>query len=139
MRLIKSDKLWSDPFADLDYFLNRAFESPIRSLFGTYEEDATRGFRMDTFGDDENYYVVAELPGFEKKQITLELENAVLTINAERESGEGDNVQTYAYTRSVTVGDDVDQAKVKAKLENGLLTVTLPKAEGRKPRMIAIK
>lgn len=92
MRLIKSDKLWSDPFAELDYFLNRAFESPFKSVFGAYEDETRRGFRMDTFGDDENYYVVAELPGFEKKQITLELENAILTINAERESGEGDNL-----------------------------------------------
>lgn len=139
MRLIKSDKLWNDPFADLDFFLNRAFESPFGSLISNYAEESQRGFRMDTFSDDDNYYVVAELPGFDKKQVNLELENAVLTVNAERQSGKDDNARTYAYTRSVTVGDDVDQAKVKAKLENGLLTVTLPKAEARKPRSIAIK
>jgi len=137
MRLITKNNIWNDPFADLDYFLNKAFESPIGSLLKQDEDVSARGFPMDTFSDDDNYYAVAELPGFERKQIALELENSVLTIKAKgRDSEKG---QTNVSSRSITIGDDVSQEKVNAKLENGLLTVTLPKAEARKPRSITIK
>jgi len=139
MRLVTSNKLWSDPFADLDRFLNQAFESPIGSYLNSSADESSRGFRLDSFGDADNYYVVAELPGVDKKQLSLELENAVLTIKADRKRGEGESEQTQTYARSVKVGDDVDQTKIKAKLENGLLTVTLPKAEARKPRSITVK
>ncbi len=139
MRLIKNDNLWTDPFADFDTFLSRAFGMPNRSaLAPELSRESYGGFRLDLHQDDDNYYVVAELPGVEKNAVNIELENAVLTIGAERRSGEGDSERVYSFSRSVTVSDDIVAEKVDAKLENGLLTVTLPKAEQRKPRTIAI-
>lgn len=94
---------------------------------------------MDTFEDEKNYFVVAELPGIEKEGIKLELENSVLTIDANRETGKDEDKRSYLYSRSVTIGDDVDREKVSAKLDNGLLTVTLPKAAEHQPRAIEIR
>lgn len=140
MRLVKNDNLWTDTFSDLDRFFNRALGYPSElSLLRQYSDESIQGVRLDTFHDDDNYYVVAELPGIDKKDVNLELENAVLTISAERRSGEGENTRSFKFSRSVTVGDDVDSEKVSAKLENGMLTVTLPKSEQRKPRAISIK
>ena len=136
MKLVKNDTFWNDPFADWDWFLNRTFSSPSSWLRGFGE--AQQAFRVDAYHDEDRYYVVAELPGFAKEDVKLELENSVLTIEANRKVGEGDKARTYSYTRSITVGDDVDAEKVGAKLENGLLTITLPKSEQRKPRPIAI-
>jgi len=140
MRLIKNDTLWNDPFADLDLFINRAFSSPFgasRWLASPFD-DQPRAFRVDSFQDNDNYYLVAELPGFDKKDVNVELENSVLTITAERKEGEGEDARMQSYSRSLTVGDDVNPDSVSAKLENGLLKVALPKAEERKPRAIAI-
>jgi len=138
MRLIKNDTMWNDPFADLDYFLNRAFGSRAGSLFNDWSDMAPRGFRIDSFQDDDNFYVVAALPGVDKKDISIELENAVLSITAERKTSKEEGAEPYRLSRSVTVGDDVDAEKVTASLENGLLTVTLPKAEQRKPKAITV-
>lgn len=93
---------------------------------------------LDLYEDEHNYYVHAEMPGVKKKDINLQLERAVLTITAERKQKNKDGEQSFSYTRSVTVGDDVIADKVSAKFEDGVLTVTLPKKEERKPKAIAV-
>jgi len=142
MKLIKYDNLWNDPLAEFDSMLSRVFNdrSLLPSFFGTgFEDLTTRSFRTDIFADDEGYRVVAELPGVPKEAIDVKLENAVLTISGERKTGEGESQRTLKFSRSITVGDDVNPDGVSAKLENGLLTVSLPKIEERKPRMITVK
>jgi len=95
-------------------------------------------FPVDIYGDDESYFLVAELPGVKKEDVDLKLENAVLTIKAKRLRGEGDNAQEFSMTRSITIGDDINADEVMAKLDSGILTVTLPKVEERKPKSISI-
>lgn len=142
MTLVKRDNWFSDPFVGMDRFFGSAlndddfglgFQSPAnRSLL-------SRNFRVDIFGDDDNYYVVAELPGIKKENIDLKLENAVLVIMAKRESSDEEIESEYTLRRAITVGDDVKADGVAAKLENGMLTVTLPKAEEKKPKAISIQ
>lgn len=138
MRLIKYDNLYNDALSELDRFFDRTFGSfPAHPGLLTREE--SRGFRVDLNHDADNYYVAAELPGVDKKDVNIELENAVLTISGERKIGGDEGAEsTVRFSRSITVGDDVNPDKVKAKLENGILTVTLPKREERKPRMISV-
>ncbi len=100
--------------------------------------DFARGFPVDIYGDDESYFLVAELPGVKKEDVDLKLENAVLTITAKRLRGEGEHAKELKSSRAITVGDDINADEVIAKLENGMLTVTLPKVEERKPKSIAI-
>lgn len=136
MRLIKYDNnFFTDPWSDLDRWFGRALNAP--AFPGFFDDVPTREFPLDIYEDDDNRYVRAELPGFGKDDINVELENAVLTVTAEHKEGEKEeNRQTVS--RSITVGDDIDADKVKAKTENGILFVTLPKTEERKPRLISV-
>jgi HSP20 family protein len=93
---------------------------------------------VDLYDDGDNYIVRAELPGVKKSDIKLELDNAVLTFSGERKAKSGEQESVSSFSRSISVGDDVNSEKVKARLEDGILTVTLPKVEARKPRAITI-
>ncbi len=94
---------------------------------------------VEFYEDEENYHAQFEVPGVKKDEIDIELENAVLTISAKREEqGDEGRQSRFAFTRSVNVPDGIDADKVKAHLEDGILTVTMPKQEGRKPRAIQV-
>lgn len=113
----------------------------VGSIFDDFFSNAV-GYNQpaaDLYEDEHNYYARFELPGLKKDEVDLELENSVLTIsNVEKEkSGEGE-VRT-SFRRSISVPDGVDLEKVSASLEDGVLTVTMPKAEARKPRQITVK
>ena len=141
MKLIKYDNFWNDPFADFDstmrQILGDRFNLP--ALFADdFGEDFARSFRIDSFVNDECYQVFAELPGIPKKDIEIKLENAVLTISGEHKTGKGDNASSIKFNRSITVGEGIDPDKVEASLENGLLTVTLPKVKELKPHTIKV-
>jgi HSP20 family protein len=62
----------------------------------------------------------------------------MLTVSAEKREKDGDNESSYSLTRSVSVPDGVNTEAIAAKLEDGILNVTLPKSEHRKPRSIAL-
>jgi HSP20 family protein len=95
-----------------------------------------------------NEFVVrAELPGVKKDEIEVSLENGVLTIGAETKSEteekEGDRVirqeRCYGkYLRSLRIGKDIDEKHVKAVYKDGVLELTLPKAETAKPKKINV-
>ena len=127
--------------SEFDRMFERAFSNLGRwSGFG---DDVTLGggtarVPVDLYDDKDNYYVRAELPGVKKKDIKLELDNAVLTLSGERKTKSGETEETSSFSRSVSVAEDIRSDKVKGKFEDGILTVTLPKSEERKPRTISI-
>jgi len=136
MNLIKYDNFWNDPFADVDQWFDRAFNlsrwhNPGSQLF---DRSFQESFRVDVYDDADNYYVLAELPGVDRKDIDIQLENAVLSISGKREF----ETKSFQFARTITVADDIDPNKVTAKLEDGLLKITLAKAEERKPKAITI-
>lgn len=142
MTLVKHDYRMGDPFTQMDRFFDKSFwESDFwPGFFSAANQAGLRGsFPANIYGDDEAYYLVAELPGVKKEDIDVKLENAVLAITAKRLAGKDEASSEYTMTRAITIGDDVNPDKVSAKLENGVLTVTLAKAEERKPKYIAIR
>jgi len=127
--------------SEFDRAINRAFSGFARWPGWSDETSPTSGgthIPVDLFDDQSNYYVRAELPGVKKEDIKLELDNAVLSISAERATREGDQEGTMMLSRSVNVAEDIQSDKVQAKLEDGILTVTLPKSEEVKPHQISI-
>lgn len=137
MRLIKHDAFFNDPWTDLD----RLFESTFPELYQwtpLREGGRARSVPMDVHETESERTVRMEIPGVTKKDITLELENAVLSVRAKREEETDKGSQTIELARSVTVGDDIDAEKIKASLENGILTVVLPKQEQAKPKQITV-
>jgi HSP20 family protein len=102
---------------------------------------------VDVFEDKENLKIVMELPGVKPEDVKLSLENQVLTIQGEKKQvAEESSERWHRYERSYgsfermfTLPSSVDAERIQAKVENGLLTVTLPKAERARPRQIEIK
>jgi len=97
--------------------------------------------------DTDNYYVRAELPGMKAEDLDIQVVGRNLSISGERKiESEGENVKYHRrereagkFSRIVGLPGDIDADKVEAKIENGLLTVTVPKAEAAKPKQIAVK
>lgn len=96
----------------------------------------TQGFRVDVREEDNAYVLDAELPGFIKEEITIEVKNELLTILAKKEVEENVDTENYirkerkatVYNRSFTI-EGIDENAIKAKYENGILTLELPKVE----------
>jgi len=101
---------------------------------------------VDIQETDDAYRLTAELPGLTKDDINITLENNVLRLTGERkfekdvkEDGYQRVERTYgSFARAFTLPSQVNHDKVEAAFENGLLTITVPKAEQAKPRKIAI-
>jgi len=96
--------------------------------------------------DSDNYYVRAELPGVKSEDLDIQVTAKGISISGERKIPvEGNNVKYHRrereagkFSRSINLPDDIDVDKVDAKLENGILTMTIPKAEKTKPRQITV-
>lgn len=93
---------------------------------------------VDVHEDKDNYYASFEVPGVTKEDVKIELNKGLLTVSAEKREKDGDKESSFSTTRSVSVPEGVNAEAITAKLENGILNVTLPKAEDRKPRTIAL-
>lgn len=92
------------------------------------------------------YRLTAELPGLTKEDISITLENNVLRLTGERKFEKDVKKEGYhriertygTFARAFTLPSQVNNEKVEAAFENGLLTISVPKAEQAKPRKIAI-
>ena len=88
--------------------------------------------------DEEAYYLRVELPGVKKEDVELSLENQVLSVSAESKEDDGNGESLTRYEQTFTLPDNVETDHITAKCENGILTITLPKSEERKPRAIEV-
>ena len=99
-------------------------------------------FPIDLYKDNDAFVVRAELPGFRKEDLAIDLADGVLTITGTQktETKPGtEPAQERRVTRAVALPENIDVAKIAAAYENGVLTVTLPKREEAKPRKVAIE
>jgi HSP20 family protein len=132
-RVSDFDEWFRHPFAGLPAFGN-LFDAA--NFFGT---QGPARLATDVYEDADNFYARFEIPGVKKEDVKLELHERLLTVSAEKREKSGDTEQSYSLTRSVSVPDSVAEDRISAKLEDGLLTVTLPKQEHRKPRTIGVQ
>ena len=104
------------------------------------------GVALDLEESEDEYTVRAALPGFRPEEVDVSLQGDTLTIQARRQGEEERKGRTYlirerragAVTRAITLPQPVNADKVRAQYEHGELILTLPKAEGSKPRRIPI-
>lgn len=92
----------------------------------------------DIHEDKDNYYATFEVPGVKRENVKIELNNKLLSVTVERMGGSDDKESGYVANRSISVPDSVNPESITAKVEDGILTVTLPKSEHRKPRTIDV-
>ena len=87
---------------------------------------------VDVFENDDEYLLVADLPGVTDAEIQLRYEGDILYLEAHRAADQ------HVFRRTFEVSDRVEADAIEAKLERGVLTVTLPKAASARPRQIPV-
>lgn len=119
------------PWTGLESEIDRLFETAL----GEIAPVASGRFPVDLFEDSDNVYVRAELPGVNRADIGVELVADTLTITAARKTpaGDGQAEQSVSLSRAVRITQEVQNDKVTATNEHGVLTVTLPKLVAVKP------
>ena len=135
-----------DPFRDMSTLQNR-----VNDLFGdslAHAEDTFGNWTppVEIFEQDETLVLRAEMPGMNEKDIELQVENSILTIRGEKkrekelDNGNVHRAERYygAFVRTFALPKAVDTEKIRASYKDGVLEVTLPKAETAKAKKIAI-
>ncbi len=130
--------------SDFDQWLRHPFAGmpALGQFFGQLGEllpaSVTGRLAADVHEDANNYVATFEVPGIKKEDTKVELHDRLLTVSVEKKEKNGEAEQSYTLTRSISVPEAVQADAISAKLEDGLLTVTLPKQEERKPRTITV-
>lgn len=144
-----------DPFRDWDPFreLNE-FQNRLSSVFGRSgsqkgNEAALSQWSppVDILEDDKEFVVKAELPDIKKEDVRVMVENGVLTISGERKFEREENKRRYhrversygSFSRSFSLPEGADPAKVHAEFKDGVLQVHMTKSEASKPKQIEVK
>ena len=99
----------------------------------------------DIFETEQALSLIVEMPGVDKNKVDVRVEDGVLTIEGRLDFSKYEGMQpVYTeynvghYRRSFSLSSKIDQGRISAEMKDGVLTVTLPKAEEAKPRKIAI-
>jgi HSP20 family protein len=143
-------QLWN-PFQEFENMLERYSKSGASNLgkqLNTELSFADWAPSVDIEEEDDRYLIKADLPGVDKKDIDVKLENGVLSIRGEKqtESETGKGTKRHrterfhgSFARSFTLPDAVKADKVDASYKDGVLSLTIPKEEEAKPKSIDIK
>ncbi|HTP12926.1 MAG TPA: Hsp20/alpha crystallin family protein [Bacteroidota bacterium] len=128
------------------------FDEPISELVRGYFSDeflpsASSQPAIDVTENENESIIVAELPGVKKEDISLTVEDGWLALKGERKSSTPSDVTKVLhreiahqpFSRSIKLPHEVNVREITAALENGILKITLPKAETVRPRSIEIK
>ncbi|MGD0590556.1 MAG: Hsp20/alpha crystallin family protein [Bacteroidota bacterium] len=102
---------------------------------------------MDIVEQENEIVVNAELPGVKKEDVKITFENDILTLSSEQKPAEVSEkatvllkeIRNSGFDRSVKFGYEIDATKISAEMSDGVLTITLPKAEQAKPKQIEVK
>lgn len=124
-----------NPFEAMDNFEKTFFNDP----FFSGNDNRALAFGTDITDEGNAYQLTADLPGFNKDDIHVNVDKNVVTVTAERHSEAEDKdkkdkfirkERSYgSYKRSFNIGKDIDKSGIKAAYDNGVLTLTLPKKE----------
>ena len=141
-----------DPFKDFQHEMNRLFDdffTDFPAVAGRGEDapvSASFSPRVDVSETDKEVKVSAELPGMDEKDITVEMDNAAITVRGEKKEEKEEKGKNW-FTREQSYGSfrrviplpmSVDAGKAKAKFKKGVLTVTVPKRQEEQSRRKAI-
>ena len=106
---------------------------------------ATLGLPMDVVADDNGYVIRAVVPGVKPDDLNIEVKDNTITVKGEMKSQENahgesllDEICYGKFARSLTLDADLDGSKAEAHVENGVLTLSIPKAESAKPKVIKV-
>ena len=148
-RVWPSRPAFENPFADFDQ-LRREMLRVFDAVAGN---DSDRDFSAGVFPpmnvtqDDNNFYLRAEVPGISAKEVSISALRNRVSISGKREIPQENERVSYhrkeraegEFSRTVTLPGEIAADRVEARYSDGILALTLPKAEEAKPRQIAVK
>jgi HSP20 family protein len=145
------------PFFDRDTFLtpfDKMFDSMVESQFpevvksvGVKPYQGSAYPKVNVYEYDDKVGIVAEIPGLNKKQLNVEVEDGILTISGDKHStfeDEGAKVlrrelKQSSFKRSFELGEQLDGDNINASFKDGVLSVAIPKIEPEKPKKTFVK
>jgi len=145
------------PFIDRDDFLtpfDKMFDTLVENNFpevvqqvGVKPYQGTAYPKVNVYEYDDKVGVVAEIPGLDKKDLNIEVEENTLTISGNKHGLFDDDgakvlrreLKHSSFKRSFELGELLDGSKVKANFKDGLLSVEIPKKEPEKPKVTSVK
>ena len=135
------------PMDSLHREINRVFEDFFRDMDRPWglagaAAPAVSMPRIDVTEDEHAWHVEAELPGLERKDVELGVEDGVLTISGQKKQESEEKKKDYyrrersygSFHRALALPGGVDETKIKASMKNGVLSIDLPKSEQAKQK-----
>ncbi len=127
---------------DLDNFFDEFFSVRPTTFF---ETDWLP--KIDVQEDENEIHVTAEMPGVEEKDLTVTLENGILTIAGEKKEEKEDKTKSRvvserrygSFSRSISLPEGIKQDEIKASFKNGVLKIDIEKTEAEKPKKINVE
>ena len=145
------------PFFDRDEFLtpfDKMFDSMVESQFpevvksvGVKPYQGSAYPKVNVYEYEDKVGIVAEIPGLDKKQLNVDVEEGILTISGDKHSTfENDGAKVIrrelkqsSFKRSFELGELLDGDNISATFKDGILTVAIPKVEPEKPKKTYVK
>ena len=131
---------------------DKVFDELMSKTFPTFQEDVGVSFnqgaypKVNIYEHDDKISILAEIPGLDKKNVSVDVEEQVLTIKGDKHGlsfGDGKcitrELKQSAFTRSFNLGEYLDGTKVSAEFKDGILTVSIPKKEPEQPKKHSVK
>lgn len=138
---------YSNPMSSLSNWIEEFFND--NRCYNSIDRELTSGNfpRVDITENETSYQIKADLPGMDKKDIAVNIENGVIRIEGEKkeehkkEHGKYFHLErSYGhFSRSFALPEEVNAEKIEAKMHNGVLEVILPKSERARPKAIEVK
>jgi len=128
---------------EMNRLFSTAFDTPSNGNGGTLRRWMPA---MDLVETGDHFVLRADLPGLSEEDVNIEIEERVLTVSGERKSEHETTKEGYhrverafgKFSRSLTLPEGIDPEAVSASFDKGVLEVSIPKPEERKPRKISI-
>lgn len=137
---------YANPFTALSSHFDDLFSD---NIFESIDRKLTSGSwpKVDISESDSGYSIKADLPGMDKKDVTISVENGVLTITGEKTDEHKKEKNKYyhlersygKFCRTFYLPEGADAEKIAASMKNGVLELDIPKTEKQKPKNIEIK
>lgn len=148
-RVFNNPALYRNPFNELER-MRRQMDMLAGNLFaGSPQQAIASGVypALNLTEDKDKYYVRAELPGLKNEDLDIQATGKSISVSGQKKiTPEDENAKYHRrereagrFSRIIELPDSIDTEKVEAGLSDGILTITIPKAETAKPRQITIQ
>ena len=131
---------------------DKIFDHLMSKQFPAFQEETGVSFnqgaypKVNVYEYDDTIGIIAEIPGLDKKNVTVEVEEDVLIISGDKHGFDSDGgkcitreLKQSAFTRSFNLGEYLDGKNVSAKFKDGMLSISIPKKEPEQPKKHSVK